>query len=125
VFGDGVAVVVVVGVEVVFGGEVPLLEDDDRVVLGTITVTVTLGVVFVVFVPDLVVVVVPDLVVVVVPDLVVVVAPDLVVLVVPDVVGVVSELVVVVVPELGFGGELPGVVPGWNAAYCTIPAGAE
>jgi hypothetical protein len=49
-----VAVVVVVGVELVFAAEPPLLEGDDRVVLGTTTVTVTLGVVFVILVPDLV-----------------------------------------------------------------------
>jgi hypothetical protein len=52
--GDGVAVVVVVGVELVFAAELPPPEDEDRVVLGTTTVTVTLGVVFVTFVPDLV-----------------------------------------------------------------------
>ena len=80
-----VVVVVVVGVELVFAAEVPLLEGDDRVVLGTITVTVTLGVVFVVLVPDF----------------------------------------VVVVPDLGFVGEELGVVPGWNAAYSTVGAGAE
>ena len=63
--GDGVDVVVVVAVELVFGVEVdfpdePLLPDADFV-LGTITVTVTLGVVFVILVPDLVgVVVSPD-----------------------------------------------------------------
>ena len=56
--------VVVVGVEVVFADappepELPPLEPDDREVLGTTTVTVTLGVVLVTFVPDL-----PD----VVPD---------------------------------------------------------
>jgi hypothetical protein len=50
-----VAVVVVVGAEVVFAAELPPLEDDDRVVLGTTTVTVTLGVVFVTLVPDFVV----------------------------------------------------------------------
>jgi hypothetical protein len=47
--------VVVVGVEVVFAAEEPPLEGDDRGVLGTTTVTVTLGVVFVTLVPDLVV----------------------------------------------------------------------
>ena len=52
--GDGVAVVVVVGVALVFAAEEPPLEDD-LVVLGTTTVTVTLGVVFVTFVLDLVV----------------------------------------------------------------------
>lgn len=50
--GDGVDVVVVVAVELVFPAEPPLLEGD--FVLGTITVTVTLGVVFVIFVPPLV-----------------------------------------------------------------------
>jgi len=49
-----VDVVVVVAVELVFVAEPPLLEGEDRVVLGTITVTVTLGVVFVILVPDLV-----------------------------------------------------------------------
>jgi hypothetical protein len=58
--GDGVAGVVVVGVDVVFAAELLPLdgdeppEDDDRVVLGTTTVTVTLGVVFVTLVTDLV-----------------------------------------------------------------------
>jgi hypothetical protein len=89
--GDGVEVVV--DVEVVFAGELPLLEADDRVVLGAITVTVTLGVVFVVLVPALVVTVVPDL--------------------------------VVPVPDLGLPGKVLGVVPGWNAAYSTVWAGAE
>jgi hypothetical protein len=89
--GDGVEVVV--DVEVVFAAELPLLEGDDRVVLGTITVTVTLGVVFVVLVPALVVTVVPDL--------------------------------VVPVPDLGLPGKVLGVVPGWNAAYSTVWAGAE
>jgi hypothetical protein len=51
-----VAVVVVVGVVVVFAADLPLVDGDDRVVLGTITVTVTLGVVLVVLVPDFVVV---------------------------------------------------------------------
>ena len=77
--------VVVVGVEVVFAAEPPPLEDDDRVVLGTITVTVTLGVVLVTLVPDL----------------------------------------LGVVPDLGCVGEMPGVVPGWYAAYSTVWAGAE
>jgi hypothetical protein len=57
--GDGMAVVVVVFVVPVVlpapEPEPPLLEGDDRVVLGTTTVTVTLGVVFVTLVPDLVV----------------------------------------------------------------------
>jgi hypothetical protein len=92
--------VVVVAVEVVCAAELPPLEVDDRVVLGTITVTVTLGVVFVVLVPDLVVTVTPD-----------------VVGVVPDLVGA--------VPDFGLAGEVPGVVPGWNAAYSTVWAGAE
>jgi hypothetical protein len=52
--GDGVEVVVVVAVELVFAAELPPLEGD--LVLGTTTVTVTLGVVFVILVPDLVVV---------------------------------------------------------------------
>jgi hypothetical protein len=56
-----VELVFVVGVELVFAPDPPLLEGDDRVVLGTITVTVTVGVFFVILVPDLVVVVVsPD-----------------------------------------------------------------
>jgi hypothetical protein len=91
----------VVDVEVVLADELPPLEGDDRVVLGTITVTVTRGVVFVVFVPDLVVTVVPDLVVTVVPDL------------------------AGAVPDLGFAGGVPGVVPEWNAANSTVWAGAE
>jgi hypothetical protein len=87
-----VAVVVVVEVEVVLAAELPPLEDE-CVVLGTITVTVTRGVVFVILVPD---------------------------------------LVVTVVPDLGLLGAVPGdgvlvgvVLPGWNAAYCTVWAGAE
>ena len=95
---------VVVAVEVVFGAEVLLLDGDDLVVLGTTTVTVTLGVVVVTLVP------VPDLVgVVPVPDLVGAVP-------VPDLGGAVP------VPDLG---EVLVVVPGWNAAYSTVWAGAE
>jgi hypothetical protein len=71
--GEGVEVVVAVdvvfGVELVFG-----------TVLGTTTVTVTLGVVLVAIVFE---------------------------------------------PDLDFVGDLPGVVPGWNAAYSTVLAGAE
>jgi len=88
--GEGVEVVVVV--EVVLGVELPPPEEDegvDRDVLGTTTVTVTLGVV-----------------------LVTCVEPGL------DLLGVVDP---------GFDGvvDVPGVVPGWKAAYCTVPAGAE
>jgi hypothetical protein len=104
--GEGVDVVVVVDVELVFAAELPPPDGDDRVVLGTITVTVTLGVVFVTLVPDLVGVV---------PDLVGVV---------PDLVGVVPDLVGVV-RDPRFVGEVPGVVPGWKAAYSTVWAGAE
>jgi hypothetical protein len=50
--GDGVDVVVVVAVELVFAAEPPLPEGDDPFALGTTTVTVTLGVVFVILVPD-------------------------------------------------------------------------
>ena len=46
--------------------------------------------------------------------------------------GVVLVVVVVPVvpepglpPDFGFVGVLPGVVPGWNAAYSTVPAGPE
>ena len=82
--GEGVEVVVVVGVEVVLADDLPPPEDDEGVELGTITVTVTCGVV---------------LVVVVVPE------PGL--------------------PDLGFVGDLLGVVPGWKAAYSTVPADPE
>ena len=44
----------VVAVELVFGADPPLPDPDDRLVLGTTTVTVTLGVVFVTLVPDFV-----------------------------------------------------------------------
>jgi hypothetical protein len=72
--GEGVEVVVAVdvvvfGVELVFGA-----------VLGTTTVTVTLGVVLVAIVFE---------------------------------------------PDLDFVGDLPGVVPGWKAAYSTVPDGPE
>ena len=94
-----------VGVEVDFAEELPPLEGD--FVLGTITVTVTLGVVFVTLVPDL-----PG----VVPDL-----------------GFVVEVPRVVVPGVVVPGvDVPGVVapgvlaPGWYAAYTTVwPAGTE
>jgi hypothetical protein len=56
--GDGVEVVVVVAVELVFAAELPPLEGD--FVLGTTTVTVTLGVVFVILVPPEPVGVFPD-----------------------------------------------------------------
>jgi hypothetical protein len=96
--GEGVEVVVVVGVEVVFDAELPAPPDEelpprpdeeplDGDVLGTTTVTVTLGVV---------------LVATTFPDPVFDLPP------VPD--------------------PLPGlpVVPGWKAAYSTVPpAGAE
>lgn len=96
--GEGVEVVV--AVELVFGAELPPPEDDECVeplppddeglVLGTTTVTVTLGVVFVV---------------------VVVLDPGF--------------------PDFDFVVDVPGVddvlggAPGWKAAYCTAPAGAE
>jgi hypothetical protein len=96
-------VVVVVGVEVALAAELPPLEGD--FVLGTITVTVTLGVVFVTLVPDL-----PG----VVPDL-----------------GFAVEVPRVVVPGVPAPGVVvprvvaPGAVaPGWYAAYSTVwPAG--
>ena len=77
--GEGVDVVV--AVDVVLGVELPPLEreEPDGVVLGTTTVTVTLGV----------------------------------------------FLVTVVPPVFDFLVGLVGVVPGWNAAYSTVPAGAE
>jgi hypothetical protein len=93
-------VVVVVGVDVDLAEELPPLDGD--VVLGTITVTVTLGVVFVTLVPDLTGVV-----------------PDL---------GFVVEVPGVVVPGVVAPGLVaPGVVaPGWYAAYTTVwPAGTE
>ena len=96
--GEGVEVVV--AVELVFDAELPppeddewvepLAPDDEGLVLGTTTVTVTLGVVFVV---------------------VVVLDPGF--------------------PDFDFVVDVPGVddvlggVPGWKAAYCTAPAGAE
>jgi hypothetical protein len=99
--GEGVAVVVVVWVELVFGAELPPLEADDPLVLGTTTVTVTLGVVFVILVPDLVGVA-PDPAFGVPPDPLVGVPPDPVVgfLVLPD----------------------PDVDPGSYDAYSTVPA---
>lgn len=57
----------VVAVELVFGADPPLPDPDDRLVLGTTTVTVTLGVVFVTLVPDFVGVL-PDPLVGVWPD---------------------------------------------------------
>ena len=77
--GEGVDVVVTV--DVVLGVELPPLEreEPDGAVLGTTTVTVTLGV----------------------------------------------FLVTVVPPVFGFLVGLVGVVAGRNAAYSTVPAGAE
>jgi hypothetical protein len=101
--GDGVDVVVVVLVELVFAAEPPLPEGDEPFVLGTITVTVTLGVVFVTLVPDLVGV--P-------PDPV---DPPFGFLVLPDP-GVVDPGVV------DAGVVDPGVVdPGLYDAYSTVP----
>jgi hypothetical protein len=78
--GEGVEVVVVDVVEVVFDVDFPALEDDDGEVLGTTTVTVTLGVFL--------------------------------------------TVVVVLVPGFDFFVGAVGVVPGWKAAYCTVPPGA-